>query len=376
MVKRIIITVVAVLVLVGILGGIKGLQIKRMIAQGKQNAPPPETVTTATVQPQSWESTLTAVGTLDAVQGVMVTSEVTGKVVHIAFEPGTNVRAKDLLVQQDISLETAQLRSAEANVTVSKLNLDRLKKLLPAKVVSQSDYDNAEAQYKQAAAQADAIRATIQKKTIRAPFAGRLGLRLINLGEVINDGDPIVSLQSLNPIFVNFLLPQRYFSELTLGLAVRITSDALKGRIIEGRLTAINSEIDPATRNLRLQATVSNTDELLRPGMYVNVDTVLPQKDDVLAVPATAVLYSAYSDSVFVVEEKPAEQGKPAGRTVRQQLVQLGPTRGDFIAITSGLKAGDVVVSTGVFKLRNNQAVVVDNSLEPEFKLAPEPENT
>ena len=371
--KRIILTIIGLLSTIGLLGGIKGFQIDRMIAQGSQTVPPPETVTTAVVQKDSWEPRLTAVGSLAAVQGVTITAELTGKVVRIAFEPGTRVKAGDLLVQQDTSSEEAQLRAAEASVELAKRNLERLKKLLERRTIPQSQYDSAEAQYKEGVAQADAIRAAIAKKNIRAPFAGRLGIRLANLGQILNEGDPIVSLQSINPIFVNFSLPQQQLAQVKTGLTVRITSDAQPGRMIEGKITAINPEVDPATRNIRIQATVANKQEYLRPGMFVNVVVVLPGSENVLAVPATAVLYAPYSDSVFVVEKKQKEENEQPDLVVRQQVVQLGEKRGDFVAVVSGLKAGETIVSTGAFKLRNGQAVVVDNTLAPEFKLAPEP---
>lgn len=366
-------TFLGLIAVVGTLAGIKYKQIGVMIAQGKQFVPPPEVVTSASVQADSWESLLTAVGSLDAVQGVTVTAEVTGKVVRIAFEPGTRVAAGDLLVQQDISAETAQLRSAEATADLARINFERSKKLLPEKVISQSDYDNTQAQLTQALAQVDNIRAVIAKKTIRAPFAGRLGIRQINLGQIINDGQAIVTLQALDPIFVNFLVPQQQLAQVQTGLEVRVSSDALPGRVVTGKITAINPEVDKATRNIRVQATLSNPDEQLRPGMYANVAVVLPAKEDVLAIPSTAVLYAPYSDSVFVIEEQKDQNGKPAAKTVRQQFVRLGEKRGDYIAVTSGLKADETVVSTGVFKLRNGQAVVVDNKLAPEFKLAPKP---
>jgi len=301
----------------------------------------------------------------------MVTAEMTGKVVNIAFEPGARVRTGDLLVQQDISSETAQLRASEASVALAKITLERTRKLLTEKTVSQSQYDNADAQYKQAAAQIDTIRSAISKKTIRAPFAGRLGIRLVNLGQILNEGEAIVSLQSLDPIFVNFSLPQQQLAQVQSGLTVRMTTDALADRTIEGKITAINPAVDTATRNIRVQATVTNPQERLRPGMFVNVAVVLPVQDKVLAIPATAVLYAPYSDSVFVVEEKKSEKNSPPGKSVRQQFVQLGEKRGDFIAVSSGLNDGETIVSTGVFKLRNGQAVVVDNALAPEFKLMP-----
>jgi membrane fusion protein (multidrug efflux system) len=372
--KRFILALTAVVILAAVLGGIKGLQIDRMIAHGRQFVPPPETVTTAPATLQNWESALTAVGSLAAVQGVTVTAELSGKIVQIDFKPGSLAKAGELLVKQDTSSEEAQLRAAEATVVLAKLNLERLTKLLSERTISQSQFDNAEASYKQAVAQADNIRSVIAKKTIRAPFAGRLGIRQVNLGQVINEGQPIVSLQSLDPIFVDFALPQQQLPLVQPGFPVRVTTDALPGQTVTGRITAINPQVDTATRNIRLQATVANPNEQLRPGMFVNVGVVLPARSAVLAIPATAVLYAPYSDSVFVVEERSDEKTGTPVRVLRQQFTQLGEKRGDFIAVVSGLQAGDTVVSTGVFKLRNGQTVVVDNTLAPEFKLHPRPE--
>jgi len=371
--KAIFLTILGLIILVGSLAGIKTLQIRAMIAQGKQFAPPPEVVTAAPVAVDSWETLLTSVGSLESVQGVTVTAEITGKVVDIAFEAGSRVARGDLLVQQDTSAETAQLRSAESAADLARIEFNRSKKLLADKVISQSDYDNARATLTQAMAQADNIRAVIAKKTIRAPFSGRLGIRQVNLGQILKEGEPIVSLQSMDPIFVNFLLPQQQLAQIRTGFTVRVSSDAMPGQVAACRITAISPEVETATRNIQVQATLANPDEQLRAGMYVNVAVVLPAKKEVLVIPATAVLYAPYSDSVFVIEEKKGEDKSPPGLMVRQQFVRLGEKRGDFIAVTSGLKAGQKVVSTGVFKLRNGQGVVVDNKLAPEFKLAPRP---
>ena len=373
MVKRIIISLIGLILLIGGLAGIKYLQIERMTAYGDNFVPPPEVVTTATAKNDSWESFLTAVGSLEAVQGVVVTAELKGKVVHIAFEPGSMVKAGDLLVQQDTSVESAQLRAAEAEVALAKINFKRSKELVAAKTISQSDFDNADARFKEAEAQADNIRAMIAKKTIRAPFAGRLGIRLVNLGQTLNEGDEIVSLQSLDPIYVNFLLPQQRLAQVHPGLAIRLTTDALPGEVVSGKITAMNPQVDAATRNIRIQATLENPEEGLRPGMYVNVWVVLPDLIEVLTIPATSVLYAPYGDSVFVVEKKKNDANEPSGLVLNQKFVRLGEKRGDYITVVSGLKQGETVVSTGVFKLRNGQAVVIDNTLSPDFKQTPKP---
>jgi membrane fusion protein (multidrug efflux system) len=373
MIKRIFFAIILVALVAGILSGIKYLQINRMIAQGKQSAPPPATVTVAEVAEMNWESRLTAIGSLEAVQGVTVTAELTGKVVRIAFTSGAFVDAGELLVQQDIALESAQLRAAEANLTLSRANYKRAKDLYSEKVVTQAAYDQAQANLKQARAEIDRIQAIIEKKTIQAPFAGRLGIRRIDLGQIIKEGDPIVSLQSLDPIFVNFLLPQNQLAQLEPGLNVRILADVLAGKGINGRITAINPQVEADTRNIQIQATLRNENEKLRPGMFVNVEVLLPQKEPVLAIPATAVVYAPYSDSVFIIEEDATEaDGDPVQR-LRQQFVRLGAAQGDFVSVREGLQAGQKVVSTGVFKLRNGQKIVIDNKLAPQFKTEPQP---
>jgi membrane fusion protein (multidrug efflux system) len=347
------------------------MQIGAMIDQGKQFVPPPETVTSTAVRTDSWETSLTAVGTLNAVQGVTVAAELAGKVVKIDFEAGTPVRKGDILLRQDISSEEAQLPGALAQVELTRTNLQRTNQLLEKGLISQVERDNAVASAEQAQAQAENIRATIAKKTIRAPFSGHLGIRQVNLGQMLREGDPIVTLQSLEPIYVDFTLPQQQLPLVRQGLTVQVSADALPGATTEGRITAINPLVDSQTRQIKVQATVANRGEKLRPGMFVNVAVGLPARQDVLAIPATAVLYAPYGDSVFIVEDAADNKGK----VLRQQFVRLGLKRGDFVAIASGVKEGETVVSTGVFKLRNSQPVVVDNTLAPDFQKAPTPEN-
>ncbi|TAN39246.1 MAG: efflux RND transporter periplasmic adaptor subunit [Nitrospirae bacterium] len=372
--KRILLVLVGLVVLIAALAGIKALQIGAMIDQGKKFQPPPETVTSAIVKTDSWENTLTSVGSLTAVQGVTVSAELPGKVVRIVFEPGTQIRKGEPLLYQDISSEEAQLPGAMAQATVSHTNFERSTQLFAKGIISAADRDNAIAIAGQAAAQVENIRATIAKKTVRAPFTGHLGIRQINLGQVLREGDPIVTLQALDPIFVDFTLPQQHVSLLRPGLKVQITGDALPGQTIEGRITTVNPQVDADTRNIRLQATVANHAGKLLPGMFITVAVRLPGRQQVMVIPATAVLYAPYSDSVFVIEDQKAKDGK-AGKILRQQFVRLGERRGDFVAVASGLKEGETIVSTGVFKLRNGQSVVVDNKLAPDFQQAPKPEN-
>lgn len=359
-----------------VVGGIKFLQIRRMIEAGAQFVPPPETVSVIVAERQSWESILTTTGSLRAVQGVTVAAELPGKVARIAFEAGTAARAGDLLLEQDTSSERALLPGAQARADLAKSNLARSERLLAERVISPAEHDAVVAESRQALAEVEAIRSTIDKKTIRAPFAGRLGIRLVNLGQILREGEAIVSLQSLDPIHVDFLLPQQFAGLIRPGLPVRVRGDdPAGGAEQEGRVTALNPEVDAATRNLRVQATLENREERLRPGMFVQVRVILPEQEPVLAIPATAVLYAPYGNSVFVVEEKRDESGAVVGRTLRQQVVRLGEQRGDFVAVSEGLEEGATLVSTGVFKLRNGQEVVVDNRLAPEFRLQPNPGN-
>jgi membrane fusion protein (multidrug efflux system) len=370
--KRILFAVLGVLAVIAVLGGIKFLQIRTMVEHGKKAVPPPDTVTSVTARSESWDASLSAVGSLTAVQGVTVAAELAGKVVEIAFEPGTKVKRGDLLIRQDTSVEEAQLPGAEAQVTLTESVLARDVEMLKENIISQAEYDAAVAAHRQAKAQVSALRATIAKKTIRAPFGGRLGIRQVNLGQSLREGDPVVTLQTLDPIFVNFTLPQQELPRLRAGLPVRVTSDALPGTGIDGRITTVNPLVDAETRNVQLQATVGNAAENLRPGMFVNTSVGLPVRRAVIAIPATSVLYAPFGDSVFVVADDNVAKG---GKVLRQRFVRLGERRGDFIAVAEGLKEGETIVSTGVFKLRNGQPVVVDNKLSPEFRLAPKPKN-
>ncbi|HWR58701.1 MAG TPA: efflux RND transporter periplasmic adaptor subunit [Thermodesulfovibrionales bacterium] len=373
--KRIIFTLVGLVIVVAILGGIKAMQIGAMIEQGKKFVPPPETVTSVSVKADSWETSLTAVGTLNAVQGVTVGAELTGKVVKIAFDSGTSVNKGDILIRQDTSAEEAQLPGAVAQADLSRTNLDRAEQLFAKGMIARVDLDIAAANAAQALAQVENIKATIAKKTIRAPFSGQLGIRQVNLGQILREGDPIVTLQSLDSIYVDFTLPQQQLALVKSGLPVLVTSDAAPGVTIEGRITAMNPLVDPDTRNIKVEATVTNRGGKLRPGMFVNVTVGLPTRRNVLAVPSTAILYAPYGDSVFVIEAQGATKNGKEGNTLRQQFVRLGERLGDFVAVTSGLKDGETIVSTGVFKLRNGQSVVVDNALAPSFQKQPMPEN-
>ena len=354
---------------------VKRAQFKSMGNAMTAMVPPPTVVTAATASPEKWESRVNATGTLAAVQGVTIGAEVPGKIVRIAFDAGAVVKAGDVLVQLDTSTEEAQLRAFEAAAALARANLERARELRQTNANAPADLDAADAQAKQTQAQAENIRAVIAKKSIRAPFAGRLGLRLVNLGQILKEGEPVVTLQTWDPIFVNFPLPQQRLSQIATGQKVTLRSDAAPGREFEGTVNAISPEIDPVTRNVRVQATVGNRDEVLRAGMFVNVAVGVSTQSSVLAVPATAILYAPYGDSVFVIEEQKNDKTGRIEKIVRQQFVRIGEARGDFVAIIDGIKAGQSVVSSGVFKLRSGMPVTVDNTLAPKAELAPKPKN-
>ncbi|MEJ2424339.1 MAG: efflux RND transporter periplasmic adaptor subunit [Candidatus Thiodiazotropha sp.] len=373
MFKRLILTLLGLALLIGIPALIKLQQFQAMA--GMQMQMPPETVTATQVRSERWADTVSATGSLVAVQGVTVSAELGGKVSRIAFESGDRVKAGDLLVRLDTTAEEAQLRSAEAAAKLARINLDRNQDLRKNHTISQADLDTAEANFKQATAQVDNVRATIEKKTITAPFAGLLGLRQVNLGQIVEQGTPVVTLQTLDPIYIDFSLPQQRYASLSVGSTVQITTDAAPGEVFEGRILAINPEIDTLTRSVRIRAVMANRGEHLRAGMFANVKVVLPREEDYLIIPATSVLYAPYGDTVFVIDTQKDETSGEEQQILRQQIVRLGRTRGDFVAVTEGLKAGEMVVTSGVFKLRPKSAVVIDNSLALDAKLDPTPTN-
>lgn len=370
-VVKVIVAVVVVLAVVGGLAGIKAMQIKKLMS-----APmvmPPETVSSAVAKEEKWQDTLSAVGTVTAAQGVEVSTEVGGIIREITFESGAMVTNGAILVRLDTSSEEAQLRAVDAQVALAKVNAERLRQLLTAKTISQSELDTAEATLKQHQANADNIRATIAKKTIRAPFTGQLGIRKVNLGQFLEMGKPIVSLQSLEPMHADFSLPQQSFAQLKMGLKVRLSADAFAEKHFEGEITAINPEFDEVTRSVRVQATFGNKEHLLRAGMFARVEILLPGDQNVLVVPSTALLSAPFGDSVYVIEPS---TNKAGGLVARQQFIKTGSVRGDFVTVQSGLKAGDKVASSGVFKLRNGVSIVENNELAPKASSTPKPSDS
>ncbi len=369
-------TVFGLLVVIVALGGTKKLQFAAMGAAGAAFDPPPETVTAQAATKETWENVLTANGSVAPVQGVMVGAEVPGKVVSINFESGTNVAVGDLLVQLDVSTENAQLRAAESVADLAKINLGRARELREKGTNASSDLDAAEAQAKQAAAAADNLRAVIAKKSIRAPFTGRLGIRLVQLGQILRDGESVVTLQTVDPIYTNFALPQQFLASLKVGENVRLTTDASPGETFAGKITAIAPEIDAVTRNIRIQATFANPAAKLRSGMFGSVAVLLPSTGSSLVIPSTAILHAPYGDSVFVITEGKNAKTGAAEKSIRQQFIRVGTARGDFVTVVAGLKPGEWVVTTGIFKLRPGMSVIVDNALAPKAELAPKPANS
>lgn len=363
------------LVIVGAIVGTKALQIGKLISGSGQGGPPPVTVSTVVVGSDRWERSVESVASLRAVQGANLSTESTGVVSKIHFENGAEVEEGQLLLELDTESEQANLRSAVAEQDLARTVYERTQRLRSNNTVPQSELDSAESQLRKMTALVEQLRANISKKQISAPFSGRLGIREVNLGQFVDHGDKIVSLQSLDPIFADFLLPQQLIAGLTNGKPVRLITDVYPDRVFDGQLTAINSEIDRVTRNIRLQATLDNKDGALRPGMFARVILTLGEPEDVVSVPASALLRAPYGDCVFVVTEVTNEKGEKS-LVVEQRFVRTGRARGDFVAVTEGLKSGETVVSAGVFKLRNDQPITVNNALAPQPSLAPEPDDT
>jgi len=365
---------IAVAVFVAAIGAIKVRQIRGAGAQTAAFQPPPEAVTTIVAAQKEWPATVNAIGTVTAVQGVTVSADLPGIVEKIGFESGRTVRAGEMLVRLDTSQEQAQLAAAEAARDLARVSRDRLQGLRESGIISQADYDKAAADLQQGEAKVGEIRATIARKTIRAPFAGLLGIRKVNLGQYLAAGDPVVPLQTLRPVYVDFATPQQEVGRLRPGAAVQVVAEGTAGGEPAGRITAIDSIVDQATRNVQVQATFDNADGRLRPGMFVHTQVVLGAGSPVVALPASAISYAPYGDSVFIVEDVKGPNGQTY-RGVRQQVVKLGGARGDQVAVVSGVKPGEEVVTSGVFKLRNGAAVRVNNAIQPSNSPAPRPED-
>jgi membrane fusion protein, multidrug efflux system len=373
MTRRMWLMLMALVAGVGVLGVFKVLQIQAAIAQASSFQPPPEAVTTIKARPDQWPASLDAIGTVHAVRGVTVSADLPGVVESIAFESGRSVREGEILVRLDTRQERAQLAAAEAQRDLAKINLDRTRGLVEQGILAQAELDRVTAESRQAEARVGEIRATIERKQIRAPFTGALGIRQVNLGQYLQGGAPIVPLQSLDPVHVNFSVPQQQAGAMRAGGEVQVAAEG--GESATGRITAINSVVDEATRNVEIQATFDNPAGRLRPGMFVEAHVRTGATASILVLPASAISYAPYGDSVFVVSDMKGRDGTTY-KGVRQQFVKLGTARGDQVAIVSGLEPGDEVVTSGTFKLRNGAAVLVDNSIQPANNAAPKPEDS
>jgi membrane fusion protein (multidrug efflux system) len=376
--KKILLVLLALLAGIAIviaLGGLKFFQVRKAMQEYASFAPPPESVTSLVAKEEDWVPALKAVGSTAAVQGVTVSTDEPGIVHKINFESGQTVEEGDLLVQLEISQEQAQLRSAEAQMRLAGANLLRQQNLLKSRVSAQVDFDTAQAEYDQAVAKVEEVKALIDKKTIRAPFSGVLGIRAVNLGQYLQSGAQVAPLQSLDPIYVNFWLPQQYLGQIGAGQPVSVRADGLPDITFEGKINAVDAVIDEATRNVRVQATLPNPKGLLRPGMFVNTEVPLASTTSHIVLPATAIQFAPYGDMVYIIEQIKGPDGKTY-QGVRQQVVKVGESRGDRVAILSGVNAGEEVVTSGVFKLRPGVAVQVNNNIQPENSELPKPEDT
>jgi len=375
MAKRMVLMLVVMLALLSSLGFVKFRQIQTAVQAASHFQMPPEAVTSIVAHQEEWSATMEVIGTMEAVHGVTVSADLPGTVEKISFDSGQHVRAGDVLVELDTRQERAQLASLEAQRDLARTNFARMQKLVDAGVISRSEFDQATAQQKQTEANVGEIRATIERKTIRAPFSGILGIRKANLGQYLAAGNAVVPLQSLDPIYVDFGVPQQSAGQVRVGSSLRVTSEDIAGQEFAGRVTAIDSVVDEATRNVTVQATLSNPKGKLKPGMFVQVHLGFGKDRQVIALPASAISYAPYGDSVYVITDLKDPKGS-SYRGVRQQFVKVDGSRGDQVAIVSGLNPGDEVVTSGVFKLRNGAAVQVNNKVQPENNPAPKPSDS
>jgi membrane fusion protein (multidrug efflux system) len=375
MAKRMVFMLGVVVLVLSTLGFVKYRQIESAISKASSFQPPPEAVTTIVAKREQWPSAINIIGSVQAVQGVMVSADLPGTIAKIDFDSGKAVKAGDVLVELDTRQERAQLAALEAQRDLAHLNYGRNEELAKQGVISRVDYDRSNAEQRQTDANVAEVKATIERKTIRAPFSGILGIRKVNLGEYLAAGAPIVPLQSLNPIYVNFGVPQQNTDQVRIGRTIKVAKEDMAGQTFAGRVTAVDSVVDETTRNVQVQATLANPGGKLQPGMFVQVDLNLGSSQPMVTLPASAISYAPYGDSVFVVTDLKDPKGN-SYRGVRQQFVKVGGSRGDQVAIISGVNPGDEIVSSGVFKLRNGAAVQVNNKVQPSNNPAPKPEDS
>jgi membrane fusion protein, multidrug efflux system len=368
-------SILGMILFLTIIGGWWYQRLMTAIAAGKAFRMPPDAVTSLMVKESETAPSLEAVGSLASPQGVMLGADLPGTVSEILFESGSHATNGQILLRLDTRQEEAQLRTAKAKLDLARQNLDRARDLGAKHVIAQSAYDEVKSQYDAALATVDETQAMIDRKTIRAPFAGDLGIRQVNTGQYLKSGDPIVQLESLDPIYVNFALPQQNLGKLAVGQRVSLRADGIPERDFAGKITAINSAVDTSTRNIQVQGTVANPDHLLRSGMFAGVRVILPNVEKAIMVPATAIQYAPYGDSIFVIETMKGPEGKEY-LGVREQTVVLGRTQGDQVAVLKGLKPGDRIATSGTFKLRQGGAVKVNDAVQPGNNPVPKPQDS
>lgn len=367
--RRLVIAVVAVVLLVLVIAGIKTLLIMQMIKQAKANGAPAQTVTATTVAYSDWQPQLTAVGSVRAVRGVTITTEVTGLVRSVEFRSGQDAKKGEVLVRLNADSDIATQHSLEAAADLAQTVYARDKMQFDAQAISQAQLDSDAADLKNKRAQAAAQEALVQKKILRAPFEGRLGITTVNPGQYLNTGDAVVTLEELDPVYVDFRLPQDQLSQVHVGLTARATLDALPGQAFDGKITALDPLVDASSRNFQAEATIPNPDHRLLPGMFVRVAVLSGDKQRYLTLPQTAVTYNPYGETVFLVTKQP--DGK---LTAQQTFVTTGPTRGDQVAVVKGINEGDQVVTSGQLKLKNGTPLTVSTSDEPADAAHPTPQ--
>ncbi len=389
---RIALAIIGLICIVLALAGIKFAQIGQLMAGGKAQkaaGPPPESVSTGMSQEQAWEGTLSAVGTVTSYKGVSLSNDAAGLVTRINFESGQTVKQGQVLLELDTSVERANLAQAQASQQLAQITVERTRKLVATGAINAAQLDTDEAQLKTSTTAVESIAAQIGRKTLKAPFSGRLGIRLVNLGQYLSAGTPVTVLEAIHNVYIDFTLPQQRLQQVAVGMPVHLEETSSSsggaadgGAVFDGSIAAIDPAIDESTRSIKLRATVPNKEEQLRPGMFMNVTVSLPEKGNVVTVPGTAVVHAPYGDSVYIVEDKKADdpgmRQTPDGKTVKiahQAFVKVGESRGDFVAIVDGIKPGQEVVTAGAFKLRNGSPIVIDNKVQPQPSLSPRVEN-
>lgn len=382
---RYLVVILGLVLVVGGLVGVKYKQISTLIGFGKQMekaGPPPETVSTALSREEKWERSLSTVGSITAVKGVTISNDAPGVVSGIRFESGAVVKQGQVLVELDSRVERAQLASAVARKELAGINAGRSRALVASSAIPKAQLDTDESLLKSSNADLGALQAQIDRKTVRAPFAGRLGIRTVNLGQYLNPGTPLTVLEAIDAVYVDFSLPQQRLADITVGMHVHIVIEGSGGLALDGAIAAIDPSIDSTTRTIKLRASVPNKDEKLRPGMFTTVSVVLPDRGSLVSIPATALVHASFGDSVFVIEDKKDDKGAPVlgangapAKMARQQFVRVGEARGDFVAIVDGVTPGQEIVTAGAFKLRNGSSVVVNNDVKLTPELAPHPSN-